>query len=291
MQIGVIFPHNQIDSEASAIRAYVEAVSDLGFSHLSSYDHVIGGDPTILGDLGGPYTVEHTFHEPMTLLSWIAGFSDLTLATEIVIAPQRQTILLAKQAAQIDILTGGGRFRLGMGVGWNKVEYDALGMPFANRGTRLEEQITLLRALWTERVVEFAGGTDRVHGAGIAPLPPTRPIPIWLGATLPPALERIGRVADGWFPRPLPGPKLDAALEHVARGAASVGRDPRSIGMESQVRVEADLDQTADLVEQWRAAGATHVSLDTIGDGRIGADAHIAVLTNAAARLGLVARS
>jgi probable F420-dependent oxidoreductase len=287
MQIGVIFPHNQIESDAGAIRSYVEAVSDLGFRHLSAYDHVIGGDPNILGELGGPYTVDHTFHEPMTLLSWIAGFTKLTLATEILIAPQRQTVLIAKQAAQIDILSGGGKFRLGMGVGWNKVEYDALGMPFANRGRRLEEQIALLRALWTQRVVEFTGSSDSVHGAGIAPLPPTQPIPIWLGATLPPALERIGRVADGWFPRPLPGPKLDAALQHIAKGAQSAGRDPSTIGMESQVRIEGDFGAAAELIEQWRLVGATHVSLDTIYEGRKGADTHIKLLTKAANELGL----
>ena len=164
---------------------------------------MLGGDTAVLGDLGGPYTIDDPFREPLTMFSYLAGFTNLGFATSILIGPQRQTALLAKQAAEVDLLCG-GRFRLGLGVGWNKLEYDALGMPFEQRGAILEEQVAVLRALWTREERDLRRAFHHIDGPGLAPLPVQRPIPIWIGAFEPPALRRVGRLADGWFPMVAP---------------------------------------------------------------------------------------
>ena len=161
MQIGVIFPQTELGGDRGSVRAYGQAASDLGFTHLAAYDHVLGADPSVHGDLGGPYDLHHTFHEPLTLFSYLAGFTGLGFATSILIGPQRQTALLAKQVAEVDLLCG-GRFRLGLGIGWNRVEYEALGHSFATRGAFLEEQITVLRQLWTQESVTFEGSFHHI---------------------------------------------------------------------------------------------------------------------------------
>ena len=178
----------------------------------------------MLGDLGGPYTIDNTFREPLTMFAYLAGCTNLAFATSILIGPQRQTALLAKQAAEVDLLCG-GRFRLGLGIGWNKLEYDALGVPFEERAAILEEQVAVLRALWTERSVTIDGRYHHIRASGLAPPPVQRPIPIWIGGHAPAALRRVGRIADGWFPMVRPGGGLDAALEHIREGAAEAGRD------------------------------------------------------------------
>ena len=182
-----------------------------------------------------------TFHEPFVMFGYLAAVTTtLELVTGIIILPQRQTALVAKQAAEVDLLTE-GRLRLGVGLGWNPVEYEALGEDFTNRGRRLAEQIALMRRLWTEQTVTFDGTHHRVTGAGLAPLPVQRPIPVWIGAASRPALERAGRLADGWFPMMPPGPKLDEARDIVARSATAAGRDPSSLGMEGRVTWSGDL--------------------------------------------------
>jgi probable F420-dependent oxidoreductase len=184
----------------------------------------------------------------------------MELVTGIIIVPQRQTVLVAKQAAEVDLLTG-GRFRLGVGIGWNRVEYQALGQDFSTRGRRLEEQIMLLRRLWTEHSVTFHGAFDQVTGAGLAPMPVQRPIPVWVGAHSPPAYRRAGRLADGWFPQMAPGPRLDQARRVVTEAAAGAGRDPASLGMEGRLRWQQDRDKLAAAMRQWQDAGATHLSV------------------------------
>src|SRR6266540_819829 len=220
MQIGVVFPQIEIGADAGAVRAYAAAVSDLGYRHVLAYDHVVGADPAAYRGWNGPYDIDDTFHEPLVLYGFLAGITSLELVTGILILPQRQTVLVAKQAAEVDLLTG-GRFRLGVGIGWNRVEYEALGQDFSVRGRRIGEQVRLLRRLWTERSVTFEGRYDRVTGVGIAPLPAQRPIPVWFGASSPPALRRAGRLADGWFPQVRPGPKLDEAKRIVDKAAAA----------------------------------------------------------------------
>ena len=221
MEIGVIFPQTELGGDRGAVRAYGHAASSLGYSHLAAYDHVLGGDTAVLGDLGGPYDVHTTFHEPLLLFAYLAAFTNLHFATSILIGPQRQTALLAKQAAELDLLSG-GQFRLGLGIGWNRVEYEALGQSFADRGAILDEQIAVLRQLWTQESVTFDGRFHHITAAGLAPLPVQRPIPIWIGATVPSALRRVGRVADGWFPMVRPGGGLaERAGGHRRSGARS----------------------------------------------------------------------
>jgi len=163
MRIGVVFPQTELGGDVAAVRAYAQRAEELGFTHVLAYDHVAGADPAVHTGWDGPYDVRTTFHEPMVLYGYLAAVSSMELVTGIIILPQRQTVLAAKQAAEVDLLTG-GKFRLGVGIGWNRVEYEALGQDFSTRGQRLEEQITLLRRLWTEQTVTFSGTFDRIKG-------------------------------------------------------------------------------------------------------------------------------
>jgi probable F420-dependent oxidoreductase len=282
MQIGVVFPQTEIGADVGAVRAYAEGVEALGFTHLLAYDHVLGADPTVHVGWAGPYDIDTTFHEPFVLFGYLAAITSVELVTGIIILPQRQTALVAKQAAEVDILTN-GRLRLGVGLGWNAVEYEALGKSFSDRGRRMDEQVELMRRLWCERTVTHAGTYEHVTGAGIAPLPVQRPIPVWFGAASPPAYRRAGRLADGWFPQVPPGPHLDAARALVADGAASVGRDPATIGMEGRVNWgDGGVDRIVDHLGRWRSAGATHVSVNTMRAGLATVDDHLRVLADVA---------
>jgi probable F420-dependent oxidoreductase len=287
MRIGVVFPQTEIGSDAAAVRAYGEAVAALGFAHILAYDHVVGADPASHPGWSGPYDVKSTFHEPLVLFGFLAAVTSLELVTGIIILPQRQTVLVAKQAAEVDLLTR-GRFRLGVGLGWNAVEYEALGKRFEDRGRRMGEQIELMRRLWTEPWVTHAGAHERVTGAGLAPLPMQRPIPIWFGAMSPPAYRRAGRLGQGWFPQVAPGPKLDEARAIVEQAAREAGRDPKALGMEGRVSLGAGgAEKLAEQVERWRATGATHLSVNTMGAGLATVDEHLAALTTVAEALGL----
>jgi probable F420-dependent oxidoreductase len=287
MQIGVVFPQTEIGGDAAAVRAYAEGAEGLGFSHVLAYDHVVGADPEAHAPWTRPYDMRSTFHEPMVLFGYLAAVTSLELVTGIIILPQRQTALVAKQAAEVDLLTS-GRFRLGVGLGWNAVEYEALGKEFSNRGRRVEEQVTLLRRLWTEQSVTFNGRYERVTAAGLAPLPVQRPIPVWFGAQSVPAYERVGRLADGWFPQVPPGPKLDEALAIVRAAATAAGRDPSAIGIEGRVSwTAAGVGELAQQAARWRDAGATHLAVNTMGAGLGPVDAHLKVLAEAAGALDL----
>src|SRR5271166_3812350 len=244
MRIGVVFPQTELGGDVGAVRAWAQRAGELGFTHVLAYDHVAGADPAVHTGWDGPYDVHTTFHEPMVLYGYLAAVTSMELVTGVIILPQRQTVLAAKQAAEVDLLTG-GKFRLGVGIGWNRVEYEALGQDFSTRGKRLEEQITLLRRLWTEQTVTFSGTFDRITGAGLAPMPVQRPIPVWVGAQSPRAYRRAGRLADGWFPQMAPGPQLDEARRIVAEAAAQAGRDPASLGMEGRLHWQQDRDKLA----------------------------------------------
>ncbi|WP_062428843.1 LLM class F420-dependent oxidoreductase [Herbidospora daliensis] len=284
MRIGVVFPQTEIGPDVGAVRAYGQRVEELGFTHVMAYDHVLGADPDVHQGWDGPYDVSTAFHEPMVLFGYLAALTSLEMVTAIIIAPQRQTALLAKQAAEVDLLTG-GRFRLGVGLGWNRVEYEALGQDFTTRGRRIEEQVTLMRRLWTERSLSFDGEFDRVTGAGLAPLPVQRPIPVWFGAQSAPAYRRVGRLADGWFPQLEPGPGLAEAKAAVERAAAEAGRDPAALGMDGRLRWTPDQDVLAEKARGWREHGATHVSVNTMNAGLRTVDEHLAALETAAATL------
>jgi probable F420-dependent oxidoreductase len=281
MRIGVVFPQTELGGDAGAVRAWAQRAGELGFTHVLAYDHVAGADPAVHTGWDGPYDVHTTFHEPMVLYGYLAAVTSMELVTGIIILPQRQTVLAAKQAAEVDLLTS-GKFRLGVGIGWNRVEYEALGQDFSTRGKRLEEQITLLRRLWTEQAVTFSGTFDRITGAGLAPMPVQRPIPVWVGAQSPRAYRRAGRLADGWFPQMAPGPQLDQARRIVAEAAAEAGRDPASLGMEGRLRWQQDRDELAAAMRRWQDADATHLSVNTMGAGLKTVDDHLAALATAA---------
>jgi probable F420-dependent oxidoreductase len=290
MQIGAVFPQTEIGADAGAVRAYAQQVEHLGFRHLLAYDHVLGADPTVHTGWQGPYDVETTFHEPLVLFGYLAALTSLELVTGIIILPQRQTALVAKQAAEVDLLTG-GRFRLGVGLGWNAVEYEALGKDFTTRGRRADEQVELLRRLWTEPSVTFHGVDEQVTGAGIAPLPIQRPIPIWFGAQSPVAYRRAGRLGDGWFPQVPPGPALDEARAIVDESAIAAGRDPSTLGIEGRTSWTGNLGDLVADAQRWQQSGATHLSVNTMRAGLETVDDHLAVLARVAAEIGLDASS
>jgi probable F420-dependent oxidoreductase len=278
VRIGVVFPQTELGGDVGAVRAYGERVDELGFAHILAYDHVLGADPVVHTGWSGPYDSATTFHEPFVMFGYLAAVTSLELVTGIIILPQRQTALVAKQAAEVDQLTN-GRFRLGVGIGWNAVEYEALGKDFSNRGKRLEEQIDLMRRLWTEPTLSFDGEYERVTGAGLAPLPVQRPIPVWIGGVAPAALRRAGRLADGWFPMVPPGPKLDEARAIVSRAAGEAGREPDTIGFEGRISWTDDgVERLVKEAGRWRDAGATHLAVNTMGAGLGSLDEHLAVL-------------
>ena len=282
MKIGVVFPQTELGGDVGAVRAYGQAVAELGYHHVLAYDHVLGADPAVHAPWAGPYDITTTFHEPLVMFGYLAAITDLELVTGVIILPQRQTALAAKQAAEVDLLTG-GRFRFGVGVGWNPVEYEALGQRFDRRGRRLDEQIELLRTLWTTPSVSFEGTFDVVTGAGLAPLPVQRPIPIWFGGSSEAAYRRIGRLADGWFPQIRPGDDLDRALSTIKDAAEAAGRSADGIGMEGRVTWDPnDSDRFGRQVERWRATGATHLSINTMQTGQHSVEDHIRALELAA---------
>jgi probable F420-dependent oxidoreductase len=287
MRIGVVFPQTELGGDVGAVRAYGQAVDELGFAHLLAYDHVLGADPSVHIPWTGPYDVHTTFHEPFVLFGYLAAVTALELVTGIIILPQRQTALVAKQAAEVDLLTD-GRFRLGVGVGWNAVEYEALGKDFSDRGRRYDEQVEVMRRLWTEPSVTHQGRYEQITAAGLAPLPVQRPIPVWFGGQSPVAYRRIGRLADGWFPQVLPGARLDEARAVISGAAIAASRDPAALGMEGRISWgPGGVDDLVRHAGKWRDAGATHVAVNTMGAGLATVDDHLATLTIAAESLGV----
>ncbi len=266
MQIGVTFPQNEIGADPAVIREYVQAVEEAGYKHLVIYDHVLGADPANRPGWQG-YTHKSLFHEPFVLFGYLAAFSRLELATAVTILPQRQTALVAKQAAEVDILTG-GKFRLGVGVGWNAVEYEGLGMDFSTRGRAVEEQIEVLRLLWGQEVVSYKGRFHTITEAGLNPLPVNRSIPIWTGGSADTLLRRTARLADGWFPLGKPDDASRALLDKLREYIKEEGRELSAVGIEARVNAnDGDLDEQARLTEAWRTLGATHISINTMGAG------------------------
>jgi probable F420-dependent oxidoreductase len=199
MQIGAVYPQTELGGDPTAVGQIGRAVEELGFAHLLAYDHVLGAVHADRAPrLTGPYTEQHPFHDPFVMFAYLAGITErIQFATGVLILPQRQTALVARQAADVDLLSR-GRLRLGVGVGWSHVEYEALGQDFHTRGARQEEQIGLLRRLFTEPVVDFSGRFDRIDRAALVPKP-ARPIPIWLGGSSEAAFDRAARLADGFI--------------------------------------------------------------------------------------------
>ena len=281
MRIGVAFPTTEIGTDPAVIRAFAEAAEDLGYDHITLIDHVLQAGTAEADDWRAYYTRDNMFHEPMVLFGFLAAVTQrIELATAILILPQRPTVLVAKQAAEIDVLTG-GRLRLGVGIGWNKLEFDAMGQNFRNRARRIEEQVAVLRALWTNELVTYNGEWHRIEEAGINPLPVQQPIPIWFGAFEDPAIQRAGRLADGWYLNPRVGPDDEAQrqIELYHESARGEGRDPATLGLDTTLHIGEDGPQAwAAHVEQWRDLGASHVTLRTMYAGLGTPDDHIDAL-------------
>jgi len=266
VRIGVVFPHNDLSGDPGAIRAHAQAAEAIGYDHYVAYDHVVGALRDRPGGFTGPYDHETAFTDPFVLFSYLAGVTSvMELVTGIIILPQRQTALVAKQATDLQVLSR-GRLRLGVGIGWNHVEYEALGQDFHTRGRRMDEQIELLRRLFEEPVVDFEGRWDHVPLAGIKPRPPRR-IPIWMGGRADAVLDRVGRLADGWFPLLGDPADLAAPLERIHRAALDSGRQPADVDINPTLRLSGDIPRDIDLALRWREAGATHLSVSTIGRG------------------------
>jgi len=280
MRIGVVFPQLESGTDPGAIRDYAQTVEELGYTHLVAYDHVLGADRSTRPDFRGPYDATSLFHEVFVLLSFVAACtSRLELAPSVVILPQRQTALVAKQAASLDVLSG-GRTRLGVGIGWNDVEYGALGVEFGTRAARYSEQIRVLRMLFTTDVVDFSGRWHRIDRAGIRPLPVQRPIPIWMGGTADGALRRIARIGDGWFAQFAPDERGRAAFAKFRDLVRDAGRDPSTFPIEGRVSVArlGGPDEWVRTALGFRDLGCTHVEVNTMGAGYGTLADHLAAL-------------
>lgn len=279
MRLGAIFPTTEIGNDPAQIRAFAQAVEALGYDHILAFDHVLGADPDRPGGWRGPYTIDTPFHEPFVLFGYLAALTTrIELVTGVIILPQRQTALVAKQAAELDVLSG-GRLRLGVGLGWNAVEYEALGESFTNRGRRIEEQAKVMRLLWTQKRVDFKGRWHTIDAAGLNPMPVQRPIPLWFGGFAEKALERIARIGDGWFPLQPLGDEMRAAIDRLRDYTAKAGRAPDAVGIEGRVAVgQGGPGDWAATAQQWRELGATHFTVHTMNAGFTSLDQHLDAL-------------
>jgi probable F420-dependent oxidoreductase len=287
MQVGAVFPQLEIGTEPDVIAKYARALEDLGYDHLVIFDHVLGADANRAGGWTGPYDHRSMFHEPFVLYGYFAAITTrIRLATAVIVLPQRQTALVAKQAAEVDVLSR-GRLTLGVGIGWNNVEYEALGMRFTDRGRRIEEQIAVLRALFTQEIVDFKGRWHRIDRAGLNPMPVQRPIPIWMGGgyqarerkIIEPALRRIAAVADGWFTHLPPNDDGHAGMETFRRFVREAGRDPANVPVEGRIAARGGPEEWKRGVEAFREMGMTSVELTTMGGSYHDVDEHLEALS------------
>lgn len=274
MKIGVVYPQTEYGHDPAAIKAYAQQAEALGYGHVLAYDHVLGANPARPGGWDGPYTCHDEFQEVFGLFSFMAAVTErIGFITGILILPQRQTALAAKQAATLDVLSG-GRLRLGVGIGWNPVEFEALGENFRDRGKRVEEQVAVLRRLWAKPLVTFKGKWHTIQDAGLnplpvqRPLPAQRPIPVWFGGHHDNVLRRVGTMGDGWLPGYAEAEAAKPSLEKIAAFAEQAGRDPAAIGLEPRLKyMSGDPDEWKRIINGWREVGATHLSLNTMGAG------------------------
>ncbi len=284
MKFGVVFPQTEFNGDAGAVREFTQAVEAIGYTHVVAYDHVLGVNPERTGGWKGVYTYKDSFLEPFVLFSYMAGISTkLGFMPGIIILPQRQTALAAKQAATLDVLCQ-GRLRLGVGLGWNAVEYAALNEDFHTRGRRLEEQVEVLRLLWTEPLVTFKGRWTTIPDAGINPLPVQRPIPIWLGGTSPQALQRAARIGDGYLPNFRSIDDARKGMDVIRRALDAAGRKLENFGVEPLIAYgDGNPETWRHSIQAWQAIGATQFSFNTLGAGFRTPDAHLNAIKKFAA--------
>ena len=276
MQVGVVFPQTEIGSDPITVRDYAQTAEGLDCSHILAFDHVLGANRASRPDFRGPYDHNSLFHEPFVLYGYLAGLTErIGLTTGIIIVAQRQTVLVAKQAAAVDVLSG-GRLRLGIGIGWNNVEFEGLGENFHDRGKRSEEQVAVMRSLWTQETVTYDGKWHKITDAGINPLPVQRPIPIIFGGMSDAVMRRIAKIGDGWLPQfegfgpdgetiNEEGRALIARLGGYIRDA---GRESKDVAIEGRIKLgDRTPEACAREVAAWADLGATEVTLNTMGAG------------------------
>ncbi len=276
MEFGAVFPHNEIGTDPGAIKAYAQGVEALGATHLLIYDHVLGADPNRPGGWKGAYDKDVAFHEPFTTFAFVSAVTEkLEMITTVLILPQRQTVLVAKQAAQVALLSN-NRFRLGIGTGWNEIEYEALNETFTNRGKRQAEQVELLRRLWREDTLTYQGDYHTISGASINPRP-SRPIPIWFGGSAPKLLERCGQLGDGWIPLMGANDAARQCVDTLRRSREAAGLSFEDFGIQAQAQYSGgNPDRWATHAAKWRDIGATHLAIATHNAGPTDVDGHLA---------------
>ena len=284
--IGVAFPQRDIGADPAAVRDFAQAAEAMGFARLTFVDHVLGAGAMVDGDPAwtADYTVDNCIHEPLTLIAHIAALTErIGLLTSNIILPQRQAVLVAKQAAEIDILSG-GRLILGVGLGWNRLEYDALGMDFETRGRRIGEQVAVMRRLWSEPSLTFDGEWHKFENGGLNPLPVQRPIPVWFGATVAPAIRRAAQIGDGWmvFPRFETRDEGRRMIDLFRDAATAAGRDPDGLVIDATEFWSGDADEWRSAAADWLARGATTLTFRARDTGAGSVDDQIAAMRNLA---------
>ncbi len=279
MKFGAVFPQTEIGSDVGKIREYIQEVEAMGLEYLLAYDHVVGANPDRPGGWHGPYTDQTPFHEIFVLFAYAAAITQrLEFTSGILILPQRETALVAKQAAEIDLLSG-GRLRIGVGVGWNQVEMEALGFDFRTRGRRSEEQIQVLQQLWTQNLVKFEGKFHKLDDVGLNPMPVQRPIPLWFGGSADVVLRRMAKYGAGWMPNRLSADKARDTLATIRQYLAEEGRSAENFGVDVRLSIAVQPPETwQQEIASWREIGATHISLNTMGAGYTSLDQHLAAL-------------
>jgi probable F420-dependent oxidoreductase len=282
VRVGVVFPQTEIGNNRTDIARFAAGVQELGFRHILAYDHVLSGELAHHSQLANRYNEKHPFHEVLVLFGYLAAIApDLEMVTGVIILPQRQTALVAKQAATLDVLTG-GRTRLGVGIGWNDIEYQGLGENFRNRARRLEEQVDVLRTLWRDPIVTVQGQWHTIDHAGLAPLPVQRPIPIWFGGSAEVAIRRAARLADGFMPNGAPLETYERWMGIIRDELRRIDRAPGTLGIEPRLSVgTSNPEEWKREFEWWRRNGMTHLTLNTMGAGFTSVDQHLEALARA----------
>jgi probable F420-dependent oxidoreductase len=284
VRFGAVFPQTEYEAQPEFVREFAEAVEGLGYDHILAYEHVLGVDPASPAASQGPYQLQHAFLSPFVLFAYMAAATTrLEFATGILILPQRQTALVAKQAATLDVLCG-GRLRLGIGIGWNKGEYIALGQDFHDRGKRSAEQVELMRALWSQESVSFESSRHHFPQVGINPRP-RRMIPVWFGGSADAVLRRAARLGDGWMTNYRKAEQAQPSLDKLHDYLAQAGRPPESFGLEARLRLaDSSFAEMEGELRAWEGVGATHVSLNTMGCGFESPGEHLQALREFAER-------
>jgi probable F420-dependent oxidoreductase len=276
MKFGVVYPQTEVEHDPAWIRAFAQSLESLGYDHMLAYEHVLGVDADHPSAVRGPYGIEDTFLSPLLLFSALTLLTEqLEFATGILVLPQRDAILVAKQVATLDVLSG-GRLRLGVGVGWNAAEFEALGADFSTRGRRIEEQVNVLKELWTNPVAQFSGEWYRFEHVGVRPLPTRKPVPIWFGGYADVVLKRVARMGDGWFPGFSDVEEAKPDLDRLASYVEAQGRRWEDIGIEVRLRYgDGNLDELGAQIEAWSRLGISHLSVNTMRSGLVGQEAHL----------------